>query len=92
MMRSSVVLPQPLGPSSETSSPCSNWKAGIVERHHRLERGRAELVDRKTLRTFLITPNAINPSAAAIGPKLALRNVRRRAPGAGVGLPHLSIT
>src|ERR1700757_5269517 len=60
-IRSSVVLPQPDGPSSAISSPRSKLKlasssatTGSVAREPSSPTG-------NTLRTFLIVPNAINP-------------------------------
>ena len=48
-MRSSVVLPQPLGPSSATSSPSLELEARVVERNHRLGAARAEFAGGKDL-------------------------------------------
>src|SRR5262245_1166611 len=58
-MRNSVVLPQPLGPSSATSSPASNLKLASSSATTGSDaRVRASLPG-KTLRTFSLTPNAI---------------------------------
>src|SRR5215472_5362318 len=64
-MRNSVVFPHPLGPKRATSSPSSNWKLASSKATTGSSAVQPISSTWKTLRTFLIAPNAITVLAVA---------------------------
>src|SRR5262249_55560119 len=76
-MRNSVVFPHPLGPKRATSSPSSNWKLASSKATTGSSAVQPISSTWKTLRTFLITPNAITVLAVAfVVPKICFAETR----------------